>query len=103
MLNPLDSESACCINPATRISKNSSRFELTIARNFTRSSNGFDALRACPSTRRLNASQLCSRFAKMVRLVEPLRRGADVTDCGAGERRLVRATDMWERQVTDDR
>ena len=30
----------CCISPATRIMKNSSRFELTMARNFSRSKSG---------------------------------------------------------------
>ena len=55
-------ESICCIRPATRISKNSSRFELTIARNLTRSSRGWDALWACSSTRRSKDSQLSSRL-----------------------------------------
>ena len=48
--------------PATRISKNSSRFELTMARYFTRSSSGVWGLRAISRTRRLKASQLSSRL-----------------------------------------
>src|SRR5829696_8185036 len=67
MLSSLDSESACCIRPATRISKNSSRFELTIARNLTRSSRGLVEHNACSNTRRLKFNQLCSRLAYALR------------------------------------
>src|SRR6186713_1062285 len=54
----------CCLIPATRISKNSSRFELTIPRNLTRSSNGWVGSCASSRTRRLNSSQLSSRLMK---------------------------------------
>src|SRR3954466_8460338 len=51
--------------PATRISKNSSRFELKIERNFTRSINGCVGSWASSRTRRLNSSQLSSRLMKL--------------------------------------
>ena len=44
--------------------KNSSRFEATIAANFTRSSRGFDTSAASSATRSLNASQESSRLKK---------------------------------------
>src|SRR5580765_2508745 len=47
---------------ATRTWKNSSRFELKIARNLTRSSNGIKGSSASASTRALNSSQESSRF-----------------------------------------
>jgi len=43
--------SICCLMPATRTSKNSSRFELTMQKNFTRSSSGFCRSSASSSTR----------------------------------------------------
>ena len=52
----------CCFRPPMRFMKNSSRLELTIARNFTRSSSGVRSSCASRSTRRLNASQVSSRF-----------------------------------------
>jgi hypothetical protein len=42
--------------------KNSSRFELTMARNFTRSKSGTSSESASESTRSLNSSQLNSRL-----------------------------------------
>ena len=58
------SPKACSRRPATRTMKNSSRFELKIARNFTRSSSGLFASSASSSTRALNSSQLSSRLMK---------------------------------------
>src|SRR5512145_1257353 len=49
-------------NAATRTMKNSSRFELKIARNFTRSSSGTLGSWASSSTRRLNSSHDSSRL-----------------------------------------
>src|SRR5262249_7539800 len=68
-LNPsgptsLVSLSICCLMPATRISKNSSRFELKMVRNLTRSMSGWVRSCASSSTRRLNSSQLSSRLMK---------------------------------------
>src|SRR6202165_1319675 len=60
----LFSLSVCCLIPATRISKNSSRFELKIVRNFTRSISGCVGSCASSKTRRLNSSQLSSRLMK---------------------------------------
>src|SRR5215510_14593336 len=60
----LVSLSICCLIPATRISKNSSRFELKIVRNLTRSMSGCVGSCASSRTRRLNASQLSSRLMK---------------------------------------
>src|SRR6266446_9136100 len=51
--------------PATRISKNSSRFELKMQRNFTRSISGWVGSCASSRTRRLNSSQLSSRLMKL--------------------------------------
>ncbi len=51
-----------CLSPATRIMKNSSRFDETIARNFIRSISGTSADEPSPSTRWLNSSQLNSRL-----------------------------------------
>jgi len=48
----LVSLSICCLIPATRISKNSSRFELKIVRNFTRSISG--CVGSCASPRRVD-------------------------------------------------
>jgi hypothetical protein len=48
--------------PATRIMKNSSRFEVKIAANFSRSISGTDASSASSSTRSLKSSQLSSRL-----------------------------------------
>src|SRR5713226_1227208 len=47
---------------ATRTMKNSSRFELKMARNLTRSSRGTVGSWASSSTRRLNSSQDSSLF-----------------------------------------
>src|SRR5437899_10057790 len=60
----LVSLSICCLIPATRISKNSSRFELTMVRNLTRSMSGCLGSCASSRTRRLNSSQLSSRLMK---------------------------------------
>ena len=54
--------------------KNSSRLFAAIARNFTRSSNGWESVRACPRTRSLKASQLNSRALQGAALVRTLRR-----------------------------
>src|SRR6185295_8583063 len=51
-------------NHAMRTMKNSSRFELKMARNFTRSSKGTLGSWASSSTRRLNSSQDSSRLTK---------------------------------------
>src|SRR5216684_2466428 len=60
----LVSLSICCLMPATRISKNSSRFELKMQRNFSRSISGWVGSCASSRTRRLNSSQLSSRLMK---------------------------------------
>jgi len=54
--------STCCLSPATRTSKNSSRLELTMQKNLTRSRRGVEGSSASSSTRWLNSSQLSSRF-----------------------------------------
>src|SRR5436190_2371538 len=54
----------CCLIPATRISKNSSRLELKMVRNLTRSIRGGVGSCASSRTRRLNSSQLSSRLIK---------------------------------------
>src|SRR5437763_5358151 len=69
-LNPsgptsLVSLSICSLIPATRISKNSSKFELKIVRNLTRSISGCVGSCASSSTRRLNSNQLSSRLMKL--------------------------------------
>ena len=56
------SPNACSRIPATRTIKNSSRFELKIARNFMRSSSGLSSFSASSRTLRLNSSQLSSRL-----------------------------------------
>src|SRR5439155_21735544 len=70
----------CCLMPATRISKNSSRFELKIVRNLTRSISGCAGSCASSRTRRLNASQLNSRLIKF--FGSPNRSWALWTICG---------------------
>ena len=50
------------LQPPTRTMKNSSRFELKMARNLSRSSSGTVGSCASSSTRRLNSSQLSSRL-----------------------------------------
>src|SRR5205809_43656 len=70
----------CCLMPATRISKNSSRFELKMVRNLTRSMSGCAGSCASSSTRRLNASQLNSRLIKF--FGSPNRSWALWTICG---------------------
>src|SRR5688500_13086643 len=45
--------------------KNSSKFELKIDRNLTRSRSGFEASSASSNTRALNSSQLSSRLRKL--------------------------------------
>ena len=52
----------CSLMPATRISKNSSRFEETMVRKRSRSSSGTESSAACASTRRLNARMPSSRL-----------------------------------------
>src|SRR5690348_13229108 len=52
------------LSVATRIMKNSSRLELKMARNFTRSSSGTLGSWASSSTRRLKSSHDSSRFRK---------------------------------------
>ena len=64
-LRSTTSLSICCFNPATRTSKNSSRFELAMQKNFTRSSSGFVESSASSSTRWLNSSQLNSRLMNL--------------------------------------
>ena len=54
----------CSLTPETRISKNSSRLDETMQRNFSRSSSGTAASSACASTRRWNSSSPSSRFRK---------------------------------------
>ena len=54
--------STCRLRPATRTMKNSSRFELTMERNFTRSSKGLCWSWAYSSTRLWNTSRLSSRL-----------------------------------------
>src|SRR3990172_5138627 len=54
----------CFFKPATRIMKNSSRLEPTMARNFTRSSSGLLSSWASSNTRRWNSSILSSRLMK---------------------------------------
>src|SRR5262245_33340086 len=76
----LVSLSICCLIPATRISKNSSRFELTMVRNLTRSISGCLWSCASSSTRRLNSSQLSSRLMKF--FGSPKRSCAVWTTCG---------------------
>src|SRR5262249_35766211 len=51
--------------------KNSSRFELKMARNFTRSSKGTLGSWASSSTRRLNSSHDSSRFTKASEFMSP--------------------------------
>src|SRR5262249_502150 len=51
-----------CCRPPTRTMKNSSRLELTMARNLSRSSSGTSGSWASSRTRRLNSSQLNSRL-----------------------------------------
>ena len=55
--------SSCnCFNPATRISKNSSRLLQEMHRNFSRSSSGTDSSNAWSSTRWLNSRNDSSRL-----------------------------------------
>src|SRR5690349_13104963 len=54
----------CSFTLETRISKNSSRFDETMQRNFSRSSSGTDLSSACASTRRLNSRACSSRLRK---------------------------------------
>src|SRR4030067_497189 len=54
----------CFFKPATRIMKNSSRLEPTMARDFTRSSSGLLSSWASSNTRRWNSSMLSSRLMK---------------------------------------
>src|SRR5438876_370061 len=61
----LVSLSICCLMPATRISKNSSRLLLKMVMNFTRSISGCVGSCASSRTRRLNSSQLNSRLMKL--------------------------------------
>src|SRR5439155_19464352 len=79
----LVSLSICCLIPATLISKNSSRLELKIVRNFTRSISGWVASCASSRTRRLNSSQLSSRLMKFSG-AENFLAGASATVSGSG-------------------
>src|SRR5207245_5543863 len=54
--------SSCCLRPATRTMKNSSRFEATMVKNFSRSNSGSCASQASSSTRRLKLSHDSSRL-----------------------------------------
>ena len=54
--------SSSCFRPATRISKNSSRFAHEMHRNFTRSSSGILTSFACSKTRWLNSRNDSSRL-----------------------------------------
>ena len=53
---------SCCLRPATRTMKNSSRFDATMATNFSRSARGTLGSRASSSTRSLNPSHESSRL-----------------------------------------
>ena len=53
-----------CSRPARRTSKNSSRFDAVMLRNFTRSRSGLFSSSASSKTRMLNLSQETSRFRK---------------------------------------
>src|SRR5215471_670138 len=53
---------SCCLRPATRTMKNSSRFEATMEQNFSRSPSGTVGSRASSSTRSLKPSQDTSRL-----------------------------------------
>src|SRR3954470_15579547 len=64
----------CCLIPATRISKNSSRLLLKIVMNLTRSISGCVGSCASSRTRRLNSSQLSSRLMKLA--------GSEKSRCG---------------------
>ena len=54
--------SICCSSPATRTMKNSSRLELRIARNLTRSISGLRESHASSRTRRWNRRRLNSEL-----------------------------------------
>ena len=58
------SPNACSRTPATRTMKNSSKLELNIARNFSRSRSGLEQFSASSRTLKLNSSQLSSRLRK---------------------------------------
>src|SRR5207302_5613809 len=79
-----------CNKPARRTSKNSSRFEAVMLRNFTRSSSGLVSSSASSSTRPLNLSHESSRFRKYAGL--SVERGG-IFGLGAGER----VDYPWER------
>ena len=72
-------------SPATRTMKNSSRFEATIPRNFSRSAIGSDGSAASSSTRWLNSSQDSSRLMK--RRGSSAARGSDDTGSGGAAAR----------------
>src|SRR4029077_2112003 len=55
----------CCLMPATRISKNSSRMLLKMVMNLTRSISGWVGSCASSRTRGWNSSQLSSRLMKL--------------------------------------
>src|SRR5215467_13577888 len=59
------------LSSATRIMKNSSRFELKMERNFTRSSKGTLGSCASSSTRRLNSSHDKSRLTNASGPISP--------------------------------
>src|SRR6266436_5511714 len=58
----------CCLMPAPRISKNSSRLFLKMVMNLSRSISGCVGSLASSRTRRLNSSQLSSRLMKLAGL-----------------------------------
>ena len=65
------------LSAATRTMKNSSRFELKMARNFTRSSSGTLGSCASSSTRRLNSSHDSSRFTNALASISSRPRPAE--------------------------
>src|SRR6185436_15592360 len=69
-------------NPETRTWKNSSRLDEKMARNFTRSSNGFRSSDASYSTRALNSIHDCSRPRCGTRLGRARRTRCGAVSCG---------------------
>src|SRR5574338_1293676 len=61
-IGPISSMLSISLIPETRTMKNSSRFEENTARNFSRSSTGFDLSVASSSTRRKNSNWHKSRL-----------------------------------------
>ena len=73
---------SCCLRPATRTMKNSSRFDATMATNFRRSTSGTVGSRASSSTRSLNPSHDSSR------LMNSFAAAGSLTDAAACRRRV---------------